>query len=599
MTLEKKEKNGKYQHLVSYCIDLFTEYESPEYREKKIEAAIKARKIYEQKNEITNFPWENASNIILPLTTITIDNLEPRFVSGLVAKKPFAKIDMDGMTEQPPEYEILQDWFNDELAKVVKIDRKVKNITHDVLLEGTVFIVLKYMIEEKKIRVFQFDQQGNIVVDPESGQPVTHDTIEQGNEGVSFEFVPLTDMYCADNITDWEKADFIRVIRPSYAELQRLKDVHGYMNIDSELLGEETEIDEILSNDLTPAQEIEGVAISGKKAIECYECHISYIYRDENSSEEDQEDFEEERIIATITKETQTLIRFVLLRDLNMKNEHVIKRMRIYSEEGRTYGTSIYEKLKSIQDGASDIFNLVINSSTITMMPWFLYSDKAGLPKNPKIYPGVGIPCDNPSEVVFPRFATNPDQHTGFIDMFMNLWERLGSIGDLQVGRNAESGTTATEVMAVIEEGNLKHNYQGDVLKEDFKEIIKTIWDLYYKNMPINKQFVYQGQQINIPRQLMERTVNFTLTGSTNMANKLIERKENEVMFQQLRPDPIINPIKLVEDIVKTYKPNANAAEYINPEINQVLGVLQANPEIKEIISNYMKEKGVMENKNE
>jgi hypothetical protein len=53
------------------------------------------------------------------------------------------------------------------------------------------------------------------------------------------------------------------------------------------------------------------------------------------------------------------------------------KRIRIYSEEG---------------------------SSTITMMPWFLYSDKAGLPKNPKIYPGAGIPCDNPSEVVFSRF---------------------------------------------------------------------------------------------------------------------------------------------------------------------------------------------------
>jgi hypothetical protein len=69
-------------------------------------------------------------------------------------------------------------------------------------------------------------------------------------------------------------------------------------------------------------------------------------------------------------------IRVYFLRNLNVPRRWW-KRIRIYSEEG---------------------------SSTITMMPWFLYSDKAGLPKNPKIYPGAGIPCDNPSEVVFSRF---------------------------------------------------------------------------------------------------------------------------------------------------------------------------------------------------
>jgi hypothetical protein len=597
MTIEGNKKNGKHQHLVTYCIDMFTEFDGSSYREEKINAAVTARKIYEQKEEKTDFPFEDASNIILPLTTITVDNLEPRLVSGLVAKDPTVKIDMEGMTEQPPEYEILQEWFNDELAKVVQIKKKARHIVHNVLLEGTVFPVLEYTVEEKKIKEFQFDQQGNIEIDPETSQPVEIETIAKGQEGVAIRFVPMNDMYCADNIRDWEDADFIRVIRPSYAELNRLKDKPGYMNIDKELLDEEDDSGILGDAELSPVQISEDVAVSGKKIIECYECHISYIYRDEDAVEAEQSDFEEERMVATISKGTQTLIRLVMLRDLNMRNEHIIKRMRMYPEEGRTFGTNVYEKLRSVQNGASDTFNMIINSATITMVPWFLYGDRAGLPKETKIFPGKGIPCDDPSAVVFPRFATNPAQYVEFLNIFMALWEKLGSIGDLQIGRTSQGANTATETMAVIEEGNLKHNYQGDTLKDDFQGIIKTIWDLYYKNMPFQYQFTYQGQQVPIPRQAMQRTVKFTLMGSTNLANKLIQRKESEVLFQQLRPDPIINPIKLVEDIVKTYKPNANLQEYINPEINQILSALQENPEISEIISNYMKEKEMMANK--
>jgi hypothetical protein len=591
----QNEKNGKYQHLVTYCIDMYSEFENSSYREKKIEDAKKARLTYEQRNEQTEFPWKDASNIILPLTTITVDNLEPRLVAGLTGKQPFVQLDAEGLTEQPPEYEVLQEWFNDELKKNVKIDKVSKQIVHDILLDGTVFPVAEYKINEKTIREFQFDQQGNIAINPETNEPIIQDIQKKEDEAVKIKTVPLTDMFFADDIGNWEEADFIRIIRPSYAELQRVKNDIGYQNIDADLLAEE--IDEALLEDdnLTPQQSTEDIAISGKKVIECLECHISYMYREEGAQESEIDDFTEERIIATIAIESQTLIRLVLLRDINMSNNHIIKRLRIYPEEGKTLGTSIYEKLKSIQEGASDTFNLVINSSTVTMVPWFLYGDRAGLAKDVEIYPGKGVPCDDPSQVQFPRFATNPAQHVEFINMFMSLWERLGSIGDLQVGRQSEKDRTATETIAVIEEGNLKHNYQSKGLREDFLDLVRTIWDLYYKNMPFDFQFQHHGQPVQLPRAIMGRGVKFTLMGSTDMANKLIERKENEALYQQLRPDPVINPLEIVKDLIKNYKPDTDLSRYINPDISQMIAGMQEHPELSEIIAQYLQDKQNME----
>jgi hypothetical protein len=248
--------------------------------------------------------------------------------------------------------------------------------------------------------------------------------------------------------------------------------------------------------------------------------------------------------------------------------------------------------MKAIQNGASDIFNLVVNSATVTMIPWFFYGNKTGLNTKVEIYPGKGVPVDDPSQVVFARFQNNPQAYQGFIDLFITLWERVSSIGDLQLGRPAESRKpTATEIMSVIQEGNIKHNYQAKVFREDFIDLVKTIYDLYYQNMPFDKQFMYHGQPVAIPRSLMQRGYKFKLTGSTEIANKLIERKENEDFYGMLRGDDMIDPVRLIADLVKAYKPEADPTEYINPQINQLWAILQENPEIMQVIQKYMNDK--------
>ena len=76
------------------------------------------------------------------------------------------------------------------------------------------------------------------------------------------------DVFCADDlgtIDDWENADKIIKVRPTYSELFQNKD--SYMNIGPWLLSEETKR-KLTEKDKSPDQMVAGVDVTGKEAIE-------------------------------------------------------------------------------------------------------------------------------------------------------------------------------------------------------------------------------------------------------------------------------------------------------------------------------------------
>ena len=596
LTADTKEKNGKYNHLVRICLDFYKEFsESPE-RKNKIDEAEKAREIYAQIKKKATFPWPDAYNITVPIETITIDNVEPRLYAGMVGKSPYISLTMKGMTEQDEQAEIIQDWFNAELVEVVKIAETARHMIHTILLDGTVYLEAEYSEDEKKYVDFMFDEEGKILMDMESGEPMLQELSEKINEGVSVSVESLATILHADDAENWEETDFIKIINPSYAKLQRDKNKSGYMNIGAWLLSDEHSQDysKIEQGDKTPAQAVTDTEITGRKGIRCIECHIKYIWRKDKEVDESEEtDFNETKIIATIAIDSGIIIRFRKLTDINFKNEHTIKRVRLFPELGRAYGTSMHTKLKSIQEGVSSIVNLALNIITVIVMPWYFYSNKAGLKGPTEIYPGAGIEVDDPSQIVFPKFNVNPQQLMPFVEMFMILWERLGSIGDAQIGRTktGDSGankTTATEFLGMLEEGNIKHDYQSKTFKEEFISLLRTIYDLYYKNMPYDYMFEYQGEQVMIPRAEMRRGYEFRLTGSTELANKMVQLQKAEAKYNILRQDPITNPMTLVKDFVHQMDPDANVDEMINPQINQAIQMLQQFPELMTVMEQYV-----------
>lgn len=587
--------NDEYQHLVDYCIGLYDKFDKSEYRKAKIAEITESRRIYEQKTEDTDFPFENASNLVLPLTAITVDNLEPRYVSGLAGTKPIVRLEMEGVAEQDEPTKLVETWFNQELENKVQIESKTIGLMHSLLLEGTVYRMPKYDREEVMKRDFVFDQAGNPAIDPETQKAVTRDYLDTSYEGGEIDLIPFTDVLCADDlgtVKEWEKADKIRIVRPTYGELMRGKNGVGWMpeKIGPWLLGHKKE-GEIKAKDQTPGQSIAGVKYTGKEVITCAEFYITYqVNKDEEAEETEQSDFTEDRILVTIHLDSKTILRLAYLRDLNFCNESLIKRVRMYPEEGRSYGTSVYGKIKSIQDGGSDFFNAILNISYLVMMPWFFYEAGAGVPGEMTIKPGVGVPVDSIKGILFPNFNINPSAYLNFIEMFIGLWERLGSVANPQIGRPDDQKKTATEIMMVVQEGNIKFDYQAKTMKEEYISIPKTLYDLYYQHMPYDKKIFYNGKEVPIPRSIMKRNYKFQLNGSTATANKMIERKEAEDLLGMSMQNPLMNPITPLEDVLKS-RGKVDLKKYINPEARMIIDALPENPEIPQVIMNYLKTK--------
>lgn len=621
MDISIEEKNGKYQELVDFCLDLHSDFESSELRQEKLANIKESYRVYHQKEPKADKLWKGESKLELPLHAITVDNMEPRIAAGLIGKLPILNFEAEDMQTdsrqetklgqpqnpnqpQPPISEndpidVLEYVFNRELDGTVKIKQKTATIVHKCLLEGTVFAIPEYDEVYVKTRKYMYETidsmdlntgapiSEEVIAIDEDGNAITEDIVDKKTIGGTINFVNFEDVFVSDDAEDWEKSNVIRVVRPSYASLMRKKDSKGYMNIGSWLLGDE-------KDERDDEQATGEIKKTNTNFIECLECVVHYTFR--NDKDEDEvNDWTEEKYVVTIVKNTGLLIRFLPLIELNFKNEHLLKRIRFFREDGKAYGYSMYEKIKAIQKGATDIYNQAINATTISIIPWFMASATAGLPKEMSLKPGVGIEVDNPNEVIFPKFNTNPRNAIVFIEMFIGFWERVGSISDIQIGRINDSSkdVTATETLNALQEGNIRNNYQAVCIKEDFISLLKTLYDLYYQHLPYDATFIYRGEIVKIPRKAMERSVTFKLVGSSDMANQALTMKRAEAMFNALRNDPMANPLELIQDYVEAYNQDAPRGKYINPAMGQIAAALPANPEIPQVIQQYLQSKAM------
>jgi len=588
--------NGKFQKLVEHCTDLYAEFKKSPYRAAKIAEIEESHKNYEQKADEATFPWKKAANYIIPFTTISVDNLEPRLVAGLTGTDPIVAFGQGA--KKDPIITAIETDFNRELKDVCNVEGFASNVVHNILLEGTFYPVPKYDKEKRKVIDFVYDESEAIIIG-EDGEALTEEKETTVFEGGKFDYVPFTDIFCADNLgtqEDWEREPVIRVVRPTYADLMNHKDELGYQNIGPWLLGEKASTAQTTDNEqATIGQKIDGATITGKETIESIEVHLSYplpLDSEEEPDSEERTDFTEEKVIVTIALTSEIMYRLVKQREINYNNEKIIKRVRLFPEIDRSFGTCLYGKIKALQNGGSELFNQIVNDSTIRMIPWFFYDEKSGLGDANEITPGQGVPVEDVSGVKFPDFKGDPTRLITVFEAVISFWERLTSIADPQVGRLADRKETATGILTAVQEGNIKHNYQANTFKDEFLAVLKTMYDLYYKNMPYNKTILFEGQEVQYPRNIMRRPVKFRLTGSTEKANKLLARKESEDLQMMYNQDPLIDQLKIRMDVLKEYGKD-DPKEYLNPQVNKMIEIFKAFPDLMQQVEQMAQQKQI------
>lgn len=612
------------QDLVDHVFTLYDRYGRSEVRKQMLENRKTNWLNYRQTVEGTakNWPWDGASSLNLPLTLIMNDNLEPRIVASLEGKGD-ELCRFEDVGELNPEIKDIQDWFNDELIYRMSLRKIIRDIVHNICNDGTVFVMPSYESREEVRRDFVFEDEPvidpatgipvsaanggpiqfegepmltrkRIATDPQTGEMLTNEYIDTLFEGGSVSVLNIEDVYCADDIENWEDADIVRYVEVPYSFLreQQERGVVGYQNIKDDLFSESVEGDaatpSVTTDNPTPN---DTPPVKGQRIVPCLEAHI--VWDVQSSSDRDQGKYVgTEKIVALVTLTTKKLIRLCLQRDLNFQNRKLVRRLRINPEHSVTYGIAPATKVQQIQKGASDTFNLIINSGYITMMPWYFYGPNSGLDKPIELFPGCGVPVADPSAIKFPAFTVNPAQYISFLNIFMSMWERIGSVGDIQVGRGAQitgnRAQTATATMMQVQEANVKHSYTGKMLQEEFADLLDVLYDLYYMNCPMEIIWEQSGQRKIIDKASMRKRRRFVLVGTTENSNKYIDRMEAEALYNMLLPNPIASQPKLLEDLLDSYGKD-NTEGYVDPNINQVLMAYKQDPQgITMAIQNYM-----------
>jgi hypothetical protein len=277
----------------------------------------------------------------------------------------------------------------------------------------------------------------------------------------------------------------------------------------------------------------------------------------------------------------------VKLRDLNWRNESILKRIRLFPEEGRSYGTGFYGKIKGIQEGSTAFLNTSLNYGDLSMLPFYFYSQGEGPTTKQPVAPGEGVEVGDVQKIIFPKFNTEPSTIFKWLEFLIAIYERVSSIANPQIGRPNDTAKTATEQLLVVQEGNIKFNYQAQTSKDEFVALLATLYDLYYQYMPLNKTFQWKGQQVQIPRPALRRNYSFTLTSSTESANKLIERKEAEDIYKMSANNPLANPLTAWEDLLKAYG-KTDLKRYTAPGAGQLFAAIIQNPELKKVVGDYL-----------
>ena len=591
--------------LVEYASRLQKEYDGSGARAEMIKLAKEARKEYEGFRNEKKIPWEGSANYSMMVLTIIIDDVECKIATLLTGKgQDIVQVEAsDPQLEGRKEH--IEGFIEAMLDSNIKWHKFIPTAVHDVLLDGTVFILPRY--EEKTVK------RGERIVGMFPVNPVTQQRISSEEElmileqsgivpikalidEIAFkdqrvfrvinEIININDVYGPDTIREWGDGHPL-IIRRRYSlgELKKLSGGDGpYINITQDLAGEESgTVDaDALSLD---AENWKLTAEQERKQIECFECWLP----DVSLNEGDEPDW----AIITYTATNKTLIRKQYMRDVFYDNEFPIKRLGLSDDNKHFYCTPLYQKVRHHHKAINDRVNQNIDTGTIVNSPVFFYDQvQSGINRDEiEWYPGAMNPCTNPQAIQQMQVAPGGMPVQEIVNLVLGFVERLVGVTSYTEGTQdqamANGAGTSSGMRMLLNESQTKRNYQTKSMRESLEELIMTDLHLYAWYMPYDEQINIGGQMQPADIQALQGDYTVSIQISDSASNDMLARLESVELFQLASSLPFANQIELFKDVLQSYQ-KRNTEGYINPAFMFVLQAVAQNPQVAEVVQQFM-----------
>lgn len=603
-----EEAQESVDDLAAYCRDLYEECRTSEYRERKLTTERdRNRKKYRGDRDPKTKPWKGCSNKSLMIDAIVIDNLEPRLMAQLFGDSDFVHLEPVGEEDAATlaQAQAQASWL---LTVNAQIEEQMKPVIHDMMLDGTAIIIPIWHEEENlnmvRVPVPQFmSPNGLVQLSPEEAQhPTVQALIQQGaiqfagmgekiewkrssKFRVNIEQCQLHDCYFPDTGDDWDTQPFMRMIYPLYHELEEMSEENGgpYVNIDRDLIYGQSRSG---MDDHDTDETAIGVTHS-EHLDECplLECHIPW---------------EGDWILVTFAP-------FAGWREVRRQPMHEVyahgrkapRRLSIFRESNESMGTGFPWKIRHFSDGCDDLYNQMIDNGTLQNMPWYAITETpGGFDRDQQIMPGKGIVLPKGSDISFPTFGGNAERFISFIELLLQMQERLVSMMAYTQTGQINQGSAGSETYAgmslLVNEGNIKHNYTGQGLRNEVSKLVKDILSLYGQYIPFdakmrifeNEEYVFKPFDL----QALQAEYDVKINVSSSSGNKMLQRQEAQELYGALGHRPEANGVWLVNRLLESYDVK-DTKEAIRPEVNQLIQMFMADPDVLPAMQQFMQQK--------
>lgn len=435
------------------------------------------QRIYEAlpETETRDFPWEGASNIVVPVAATSVDAVFARMMNSLFGGK-----ELWIATARSPNWQELTkpiskflNWVGDEVVDMYNVCQRwiLGMIKYGTGVSKTYW--------DRRIRnVVYRDQSG-----AEVHEPVVH------YDGPRMSVVPLKDFLVSADAVTTQDIQYCTWVgdksRYTWKELKELEASDVFKNVDRIRQHGRAAVSEHEAE----TQEYTGHEVTDPQDYELYEIWCSYDLSTDESGEGGDGILSE--LVVTMEKESGIIVRAVY--NFFKHQERPYHILRYMPREDSIYGIGMCKMLENIQEEITSMHRHRLDNATIAnTRAW--KKRKGTTLGSDEIFPGAFIEVDEIDDIselqlgdIYQSLLVE-EQHTNAIG------EKRTGVSDYTMGRESSavgSGATATSTLALIREGNKRFSMTIRDMRKALSNVAHQFVMLYQQFAP-NNEVMYE-----------------------------------------------------------------------------------------------------------
>uniref|UniRef100_A0A6M3KZB9 Putative portal protein n=1 Tax=viral metagenome TaxID=1070528 RepID=A0A6M3KZB9_9ZZZZ len=461
------------------------------------------------------FPWENCSNISVPITPIAVETIHAREMNAIFSIRPFIQVKPKKKGVDREDCSRLERFLDQIFTNVLDLYKYGAQWLLEKNKMGTGFLKCYWNFDKKKKgeKLVTKDQAALTVID-------------------------IEDLIFPVNAKDLESCQWVaQSIITSLEKLACKEKLGIYKNVnDIKSFPKAQTADEDTGSDVKGTKDsVEKLARTSQAALGEYQIHEVWLDYDVDN------DGYEERTLLTFHKPSGTKLRWIYAPYDHGRRPFIDDK---YQERvNRIYAKGICEISEYLQDGINTVFNQAIDNMTIANVKCFK-GRKSARKDIGKIFPGKVFWLDDPTDIE--EFLLGEVHQSNFVlhDLLRDYHERRTKVTDYTLGKESsilKSRATATGTLALLQESGRHFDLIINNTRKALVELSYQIIELYAQYDP-SKIFLIDGGkeqeaiEISLPNNLenLREEYDFYCTATSLIVNKEIEKQTNLMLTQQL-----------------------------------------------------------------